>query len=296
MNVTKEYIEIIEIDKIINEDKEIRKNLIQEQENPEEQKLNVAQDRILFSLFSVILGVVEFLLSCRPPSMLVSIRILDKRMTETIRKIVNDDNVFVYMFKADVPNAFNTGTPEIYYTDRLVKDLRLTEDELISACLHEYGHYAGGHMRTIRFTNTATGIVIPILVREITRVFPDVVSYILGRIIAFMVNSYLRVKIGRPQEYFSDSYAAKHGYGKPLVSLLTKLDQFVRKINCKDRSKEECDTLINNAAKFDEHPTTIQRVDNILKNSKVTAMMSSGRFELFVRFLTRIRDLFSGRR
>ena len=288
--ISKDYIENLEIDKYIHEDKDLYDNLIA----IKEQTSDVNADRISFAMITIIINIIQFLLRCRPPVGLEAYRILDKKMSNIVGNLVNDMSVRVYMFKADVVNAFNVGTPELYYTDKLVKELRLTEAELIGVCLHEYGHYAGGHMKTINITNTATGIVIPILVREVTRNMESIYSLILGKIIAAMVNSYLRIVIGRPQEYFSDSYAAKKGYGPQLTSALKKIDLYVRKIHCKDKSTDECDRMIEDASKYDEHPTVKQRVDNILINSKITSLINGKRFGLLVRFLDRIKGFFRG--
>jgi len=286
--ISKDYIECSEIDKYIHEDKELYDNLIALKEQTSE----VNADRISFAMITIIINIIQFLLRCKPPPGLEAYRILDNKMSNIIGNLVNDMSVKVYMFKADVVNAFNVGTSDIYYTDKLVKLLRLTEGELIGVCLHEYGHYAGGHMKTVNITNTATGIVIPILIREITRSMESIYSLILGKIIAAMVNSYLRIIIGKPQEYFSDSYAAKKGYGPQLISVLKKLDQYVRKIHCKDKSTSECDIMMEYASKYDEHPTVKLRVDNILNNSKIASLINGKRFGLLVRFLDRIKGFF----
>jgi len=283
--VTKEYIEESDIDRIIHEDKELF-GLIKEQNE------DVREDRIVFATITVILGIIRFILDCRPPRDLVSYRILDKKMSGIMSELIGDDNVRVYMLKADVINAFNAGTPEIYYTDKFIKKLRITENELIGVCLHEYGHYAGRHALKINVTNTAVGIVIPILMREITREFPKIISYFLGKIVALMVDTHLRVIMGRPQEYFSDSYAAKRGYGKYLVSALNKMDAYIRRVACKDKSDMECDALMDAFSEMDEHPKTKDRIENILNSSKITSIISSKRIGLLVRFLDRIKGFF----
>jgi len=286
--MTKEYIENLEIDKMICEDTELYNTIKILKEDVSEENT----DRISFAVLTIVINVIIFILRCKPPKGLEAYRILDKKMTNIIRNLVDDKSVSVYVFKQDIVNAFNCGTPDIYYTDKLVKLLRITEDELVGICLHEYGHYTGRHMKTINITNTATGIVIPVLLRELTRQLPAVYTFLLGKILSGMLNSYLRIIIGRPQEYFSDSYAAKKGYGRQLISALSKLDKYVRKVGCKNRTKEECDALIERASKYDEHPKTKDRIESILKSSKVSSIISSGRFELLARFLDRIKGFF----
>lgn len=283
--VTKEYIEESDIDRIIREDKELIEII-------KEQNVDVKSDRIVFATITVILGIVKFILNCRPPRDLVSYRILDNKMSDVISNLVGDKNAKVYMLKSDVINAFNAGTPDVYYTDKFIKKLRISENELIGVCLHEYGHYAGRHGLKINITNTATGIVIPVLMREITREFHPAISYFLGKIVSLMVTTHLRIIMGRPQEYFSDSYAAKKGYGKYLVSALNKMEVYIRRVACKDKTESECDALMDAISEIDEHPKTKDRIDNILKSSKITSIISSGRFELLVRFLDRIKGFF----
>lgn len=283
--ITKEYIELLEIDKMINGDKELLEII-------NEQQLDPKADRIVFATITIVLGIIRFLLSCRPPRGIEAYRILDNKMTNTIRGIVEDNTVKVYMLKSDVVNAFNMGTSDLYYTDKLIKKLSITENELISVCLHEYGHFVGKHIRHVEMVNTATGIIVPILIREITREYPMVVTVIISKIITFMINAHLRIKMGRPQEYFSDSYAAKKGYGKPLISALNKMNKYIRGVTCKDRTKEECDMFMERISKFDEHPTVEKRVENILSSSKIKSILKSGRFELLVRFLDRIKGFF----
>jgi len=283
--ITKEYIETSEVDRMIYEDKELY-GIIKEQISEDTTK------RVVFATITIILGIVKFILNCRPPKGIEAYRILDNKMTNTIKQLVGDNTIRVYLLRSDMVNAFNIGTSDIYYTDQLIKKLSITENELIGICLHEYGHYVGKHDIKTEAMSTATGIIIPILLREIVKEFPMFVTFFLGKIVSHMVSSRIRIIVGRPQEYFSDSYAAKKGYGRHLITALNKMNKYVRRIACKDKSKEECDMLMNRISKIDEHPTVEKRVDNILKSSKIKSIISSGRFELLVRFLDRIRGLF----
>jgi len=290
--VTKDYLETIEIDKMIKEDKELYDNITIIKEQASEETVN----RIMFATITIILGIIKFIMDCRPPKDIEAYRILDNKMTDIISQLVEDNTVKVYLLRANMVNAFNDGTPNIYYTDMLIKKLNITENELIAVCLHEYGHYIGKHIIHMRIIKTSIGIIIPILLREMIKKFPSILTFFIGKIISYMLNTKLEIIIRRPQEYFSDSYAAKKGYGKYFISMLNKAEKYTKEMICKDRSEIDCEFLMNEVSKIDDHPIVKKRIENILRSSKVESIASSGRFELLIRFLDRIRNFFSWRK
>jgi len=295
--ITEDYIDLSELERAVLEDKELMENIngIREQEERGEefqkwQKDKEWRERITFAFITVAINLIILLIQLRLPRGFERQGRIDKSLTEEVSKIVNDVDVNVWILDINMVNAFNIGTPDLYLTVPLLRKLKLSRGEIVGICLHEYGHYAGKHMRTIAYTNTAVGIMVPVILRE----FMDSTGaafYILSKILALLVSGVLRVYIGRPQEYFADSYAAKAGYGKDLISALNKLDWFVRKQVCKDKTKEQCDLMIDNISRFDEHPTLKKRVENILNSPKVISIIKSGKIKLLIGFFNKIKSL-----
>ncbi|MFW6001865.1 MAG: M48 family metalloprotease [archaeon] len=196
----------------------------------------------------------------------------DFYLTKKLRKITNDDRIEVYKISSKTPNAFNAGTPALYYFDGLQKTLKLKENEVIAILLHEYHHYNKKHVLKSSIANvTLNWVILSILYKYLGPIGFD---FYLRLVHIFpwaphkIIHAYA---IGRPFEYAADTYAAKMGYGKELARSLIKLHKYVENEVCKNLSKRyktACKVLLNVQGKFDEHPEVHKRVENILETHK----------------------------
>jgi Zn-dependent protease with chaperone function len=218
-----------------------------------------------------------------------------------IQEIVNDTNVKVIRITSTDPNAFNSGIRTLYYTtglERLLKNDKL----LISVLLHEYGHFEGKHVIKSVSMNMATGILFDtiiyyLIIRRSKYASSDIL--ILGGLISFMLHQmtvgiYIDVTKGREYEYYADSYAVKMGYGKEISKSLNLLNMWIRREFCKDEhgmpvSKGDCDDMMEQAFRFDEHPTIDNRLNNIKEQIK-DAIKNKKFFKAF-RLMISIRKL-----
>lgn len=285
-NVSRDYIDNVHIDRLLLEDKELY-NIIKE--SSEE-----STKRIIFASITVIIELIKILSTYRLSEDLTSYRILDEKMTNIIQNITDDPSVRVYMLRANIITAINFGTSEIYYTDKFISKLKITENELIGTCLHEYGHYIGKHGIISSMSKRAIGIMIPIILREIIKEVPMVITFFIGKFISKIISPYIMILIDRPQEYFADSYATKKGYGKYLAAVLHKGEQYSRGIVCRDKTREECNMMMKSIRGLDSHPDVNKRISKLLKSTNTKSIVSSGRLELLIRFLERIRSFFRG--
>lgn len=193
--------------------------------------------------------------------------VLHHNLTNKFRKIVEDDKVEIYYAKSKSLNAFMVGDHRLYITVPLMQVLE--EREIISVLLHEWGHYKGGHIGKLNFTENIISIPLISALSSLMIQFglPTVVIMSLffrwfGKKITRNV---VNVILGRKYEYYADSYAAKHGYGHDLINALKKIDTYFRDIICEDLSEEECKLTMNQGSLFDEHPSLKHRISNILK-------------------------------
>ena len=89
-----------------------------------------------------ILTVISYIISFVLYKFSTARKVLDKKLTEKVKTIVNED-VIVFKVKDDSINAMNAGTKRLYYASGCRK--YLTEPEIISLLLHEFGHYKEKH-------------------------------------------------------------------------------------------------------------------------------------------------------
>ncbi len=197
--------------------------------------------------------------------------ILHHNLTNKFRRIVEDDKVEIYYAKSKSINAFMVGDHRLFVTVPLMQ--MLDEREIISVLLHEWGHFKGGHVGKLSFTENIISIPLISAMSALMIQFglPTIIITSLffkwfGRKIS---RNTVNVILGRRYEYYADSYAAKYGYGQDLIHALRKIDEYFRDIICKDLSEEECQLTMSQGSLFDEHPSLKRRISNILKTKIV---------------------------
>lgn len=186
-------------------------------------------------------------------------------LTKEIQKITNFP-VEVYTLNIEQINAFHIGTKRIFITEGFMK--MLNHREIVAVLLHECGHYANMDVKknvflVDPFIKLITfSVVASILV--LTGGLGGVPSFYVYFIFKGLGNIIKNLTIGRKMEYLADSFAAEHGYAKEMVSSLEKIEKYVRKKLCKKNTKsKDCDMILKDLHRFDEHPEFWKRRLNI---------------------------------
>jgi Zn-dependent protease with chaperone function len=175
------------------------------------------------------------------------------------------------------PNAMAIfGSSTIFITKELVD--MCSEREIIAICMHEMSHvmthdnllgllakYGSALSIILLFLKVADGEKF----RRSSDVFKGIISIL--SIIAFCLipTVLLNRTLGRWMENKSDSYSAKMGFGKDLISALKKINKWAdqQNKNYRPNSVEKFLDKISNA--IDEHPPLKERVENILKKEEL---------------------------
>jgi len=195
------------------------------------------------------------------------------KLTNKLRKITGDEEITIYevLYERRV-NAFTKGTPELYYFTGFVTRLKLTEDELISVLLHEYGHYKENHMLQaqaiiIGGTTLATALI------NLLRIAPSLrITLILYLQEKNEAISKVLSRSMRYQEVKADEYPAKYGYKEQYISALKKLKKFLYAEICPGLSMKECEKLMNDLHRWDEHPNIKDRLKVVSSKAAKKAM------------------------
>lgn len=202
-------------------------------------------------------------------------KIFNKRLTNKVRNIIENDKIEIYKIDNETVNAFNMGSKKLYYYDGLVKKLKLTEDELIAIMIHEYGHYEGKHVLKHESIVVPSHFICSFIVallfgnKELT-----MTNQILWQISSSMIPGVIyNVTLGRKFEYYSDSFAKKYGYGKQLESALGKMQKYFIYEICEKNDiipeSNKCKNIISSMHKLDEHPEFEDRLAALRGNNKV---------------------------
>jgi Zn-dependent protease with chaperone function len=295
--IAKEYLDIKEVERKILSDRDLLESVQAIRELSDE-----TSDRLGSMAIITLINIFIFFLKCKRPTEtdLEKYRIKDEHLTELIRNITEDNETTVFIVNSTFVNAFNVGTSDLYYTTGFRERTNLTEDEMIAVCLHEYGHYYGRHFEKINIANTAIGIVVPIMLREIMvgsdmkmgMYSSSLLAMFITKILMFFINPFINRMIVRPLEYFSDSYATKKGYGRHMVSAIKKLEQLVKTKLCADKTLTQCDKIMKRLSKKDEHPSFKNRVEKIIMDDRVRNMVTTGKTNILLKLLVGIKSLF----
>jgi Zn-dependent protease with chaperone function len=197
---------------------------------------------------------------------------LDKNMSDKVAKLVNDDTVRVYSIKDKEYNAFNFGNSSLVYSSGLASGI--TEEELTAVLLHEYGHYINkdsikqnivmGISEFFRL-NIVINLCIAVGINTIEAMHGRIVgitfiTYLLGNELgAAFLKIFENMFFNRRHEYRADKFSKNLGYGKQLASALTKIENKIKELHCKNLTVEQCNILLKPSV-LDEHPETRKRI------------------------------------
>lgn len=194
---------------------------------------------------------------------------VDKKLTDKLNKLLNSGNKWiVHIYPTKDPNAFSLGFGRhIFVTTELLKILDADETDAI--LLHEVYHSSKKHT----YKNLAYKYPLFYLVAFLgASIFATGAVPILAFLAMFIANKVgdiiWNITFGRKMEYNADSYAAKLGYGKQLISAFGKIQKWVRSKTKKQSCDKWCQVITKIDSSIDEHPEWKNRVENILKNTK----------------------------
>ena len=189
----------------------------------------------------------------------------NEELTKEIQAITKFP-VEVYTLNVEEINAFHIGMKRIFITDGFMK--MLNRKEIIAVLLHECGHYANMDVKKNVFMVDPFIKILSVFVIAGLVLLMGPAGTGLGLYLSIFFRGILKVivalTLGRKMEYLADSFATEHGYGKEMVSALEKIEKYVRKKLCKKNTKsKECDGILKDIHRFDEHPEFWKRRLNI---------------------------------
>jgi len=240
-----------------------------EQKYLEETKQNIGEDLAYAALITFISFVMKWLVFSL---MLRSIdkKIEDTKMSKKLQKITGDPNVTVWKVKSSEVNAFNAGSSKMYYYTGLVKELKLTEGELMAVMLHEYGHYRGKHILKKELAYYPSSFILTFIFGYMSKRGAIHGAYLAILPLHILMKIY-DVTFGRKHELESDRVMVEFGYKKEALSAFKKLYKYVRHEVCRQmnipENSQSCTDLITELHSLDEHPTFEKRLEEI-KNTK----------------------------
>lgn len=224
---------------------------------------------VLLASFLIILGKSMFI-----KGMLDMSKKLDIKKTELMKKLVNDEKVEVYRVEIlnRTPNALSSRFSQKLYYTKTLEDI-LNPKEILALLCHAYGHYKGHHLLkqdVISYTIPAAVAAFMIFLtnKGLTK-WVTVLMYFL-----FSHNISQRISWSY-QEYIADSYANKCGMGKELLSALHKIEIAQRNYFCKNLGKIDCDKAIEEAAKYQDHPTFENRIKKLTKTKEMMSLATN---------------------
>jgi len=259
---------------ITNEPSNKYKNFLRiKKENYQQmQEMKVGDEALVYMWgFFITTLITALVLSFAIVQALISKSKREKELEQKLEKIVKK-KYKIYKVEEQYPNAFCTLVPVIFITDSL-KEI-LNERELMAVVLHEVSHIDNKDIiKNLAATNGFVALLLGILswkaYSSSTPVFLILtfmlffVCNVLGLTDIIFAKTY-----GRYQEKRSDSYATKHGYGKDLISALTKIEHWSDKVEQKRPCGKLCNIFKKVGDYIDEHPKLKERIENILKSEK----------------------------
>ncbi len=197
-----------------------------------------------------------------------------KKLTEKLRNITGNNELNVYIVHAPGYNSFNLGGNNCYILEDML--IQLNEEEIMAILLHEASHSIDKDVIVQRLKSDVT--VIPLVVGLLTTMV-SIVSPITSLMLFVVIRIMFKLSDSawsKKDEYKSDDYAVKHGYGDELISALKKIS-----VLHKVKIKTSCKGLTCNIGRrvndiLSTHPDTRMRIDLILKNKKIYKQMDKG--------------------
>jgi len=215
----------------------------------------------IHSLLTFISLLVSYLLGIFTFSQSVKTR---KELTKYSTKIsqIVQEQITCYLVQDKTPNAFNAGGKTCYMTTALYN--MLTDKEIISVFLHEYGHYQKLHIYKTASVHFSSSILILAVVDFASIVFLGLYFPAFVVILGLIFGRSVADWYAKRNELEADEVAVKFGYRDEFISALKKLEAYTRKDVCKKLSKKDCESFFEDLQKNGTHPAFKDRYEHIL--------------------------------
>lgn len=216
----------------------------------------------------------------------------DKKLSKKISAITGKQYKVIIINKSD-PDAYcfgGIGGRSLYICDSLIK--MCSEDEVLAICLHEVGHIKNlDTLKGILLNLGAIGFVMMApfkiyLNKSINIKIRNVAGILCFIIIIAVYTGGHDTIIGKLNEYRADKEASKYGYGKPLASALTKLEEYYEKEFIKTKPWKITILLRKIEKILDVHPSTKNRVKKIFQNEKLYESIANSNKEKVKEIIT----------
>jgi len=203
--------------------------------------------------------------------------------SKMINDVLGTKDWQVNIVKDPSPNAFAAGGRYIFLTTALLK--HLTDREITAVMLHEAYHNKKKHLwKQLAYDYPFYYLLVYLITTVFAATGAAVVypAYILGYL-AFKIGLAIaripyKIIIGRKQEYQSDDYAVKYGYGKELISAFKKFEHLIKKYMSGQQCGKLCRVVEKIDKAIDEHPSFKNRIERVLKNKQTMKGLLSGNF------------------
>ena len=214
---------------------------------------------------------------------------VDKPLSKRINNILKSgDKWIVHIYATKEPNAFSLGMGRHIFITSKLHNL-LTDTEADAVLLHEVYHSSKKHAyKQLAYNYPLFSLMLFVFSMAVT--LPTALP--LAMLILFTINHVgkiaYNVTIGRKMEYNADSFAAKNGYGKELISAFNKM-KFWAESKMKNQTCGKICQLVNKIDRaIDEHPSDKKRIENILRHTKeLSQALKSKSFKKIKAFVTK---------
>ena len=208
---------------------------------------------------------------------------IDPKLSKEFNSVINDGKQWrVRVFPEETPNAFAITGKDVFITTGLLK--MLNKREVMGVLLHEAWHCKDLHV----WKNVASESVFIYLIVFCAMTASAAVPF-LGVLVAFLMKNVYNIMyarlVGRRHELKADEYAVKFGYGKELISSLSKMEKWADKIRSQQHCNKICQLERSISEAIDEHPPTKKRIEIILRKSKELDRAVSSGFRAIQKFV-----------
>lgn len=271
------------MDKINTHLNKLQKDIIKEETIQEIEPLSTT---LIVGTIFVIVHLILFFISAYGIINKISV---SKELSMKLNKVLRSGNKWiVHVYKGLEPNAFTFGFGRhIIVSTELLK--MLNEREVMAVLLHESYHNMKKHTykemaMKYPFFYLCISVIISVgMTSGSIFIIPALlIIYLISKVGGITKD----ILVGRRMEYNADSFAAKYGYGKELISSLKKINKWVKE----ELSYQVCGKVCQMMRKIDsaigEHPLLKNRIENILKDEKnlkkVLVTKSFGKIKSFL--------------
>lgn len=189
---------------------------------------------------------------------------VDKALSKRLNEILNSGNHWiVHLYPDKAPNAFALGMGRHVFITTGALTL-LNKREVEAVILHEIHHNKNKDTyKSLAFKHSFFYLV-SFLALSINSLGLAIFTFLLMLKVLSITNNRI---LGRNLEIKADRFAVEHGYGKELISALSKIDKYIKQLYSSKPCGKMCELERKISEMIDEHPSFKKRVEIILRES-----------------------------